>query len=167
MHRHVWVYLLHFNTRSRVEISKRLLIVLLLQSQTSVVVPSFNTKEISPFTFFYNSYANCKRPGFTFVGSNPHDQYGDDELCTFTANFPLWQVARATSAAPTFFPGWFSKVPANYDTTSTEARCRGLSGSKEAFKEALRSKAFQSKCLFECHGKNPPCNWLPVLSVPR
>jgi hypothetical protein len=102
-----------------VEFSKRLLIVLLLQSQTSVVVPSFNTKEISPFTFFYNSYANCKRPGFTFVGSNPHDQYGDDELCTFTADFPLWGVARATSAAPTFFPGLFSKVNA-YDTTFTE-----------------------------------------------
>ncbi|GAQ82712.1 hypothetical protein KFL_001210060 [Klebsormidium nitens] len=84
--------------------SKKSPMLTLKDLSASVVIPSFNTKEISPFTFFYNSCANCQRPGFTFVGNNPKDKYASDELCTFTANFPLWQVARATSAAPTFFP---------------------------------------------------------------
>jgi patatin-like phospholipase/acyl hydrolase len=69
-----------------------------------VAIPSFNTKETSPFTFSYNSYTG--EPGFTFVGKNPDEKYGDDEdLHSFVADFELWQVARATSAAPTYFPG--------------------------------------------------------------
>jgi hypothetical protein len=68
-------------------------------AQTSIAIPSFNTKETSPFTFSYNSYTD--EPGFTFVGKNPDEKYGDDEdLHSFVANFELWQVARATSAEP-------------------------------------------------------------------
>jgi hypothetical protein len=69
-----------------------------------VLVRSFNVRETSPFTFSYNSFKGT--PGFSVVGKNKAERYGDDEdLHSFTADFELWQVARATSAAPTSFPG--------------------------------------------------------------
>ncbi|GAQ81983.1 hypothetical protein KFL_000970070 [Klebsormidium nitens] len=68
----------------------------------SVLIPSFETKKTSPFTFSYNKYTG--RSGFTYMANDPVGRYGADELRNFKADFPLWQVARATSAAPTFFP---------------------------------------------------------------
>jgi hypothetical protein len=78
--------------------------------QTSVAITSFSVKQLLPLTFTFNRYAKDKkgslgRPGFTFVGRDLTNLYSDKELHIFEADFWVWEVARATSAAPTFFPG--------------------------------------------------------------
>jgi predicted acylesterase/phospholipase RssA len=63
----------------------------LSESLTSVVVPSYEIERRIPF--FFKSHAALKKP---------------------THDFPMWQVARATSAAPTYFE------PARIDATRAD-----------------------------------------------
>lgn len=79
---------------------------------TSVVIPSYELETSSPFTFWHkhSSSADQQETGYIamqrsedMVSESAFSMSGGMQLVT-GRDFKLWEVARASSAAPTYFP---------------------------------------------------------------
>lgn len=80
---------------------------------TSVIIPSYELEASSPFTFWHKhspSVSNRETGYIAMVrsedlaGKNTTQVSGRAQLVK-GPDFKLWEVARASSAAPTYFPG--------------------------------------------------------------
>ena len=87
---------------------------------TSVVIPSYELETSSPFTFWHkhSSIASQKETGYIamqrsedFPGQNAFSCRGVQLVKG--RDFSLWEVARASSAAPTYFPSRLPCPPPN------------------------------------------------------
>lgn len=109
----------------------------LSQVHTSVVIPAYELETSSPFTFWHkhSGVASQRKTGYIAMqrsedapGLNAFSMSGAVRLVT-GRDFRLWEVARASSAAPTYFPSdsfplttrHFSSVPGPPTTRLTPA----------------------------------------------
>ena len=85
----------------------------LSELHTSVIIPSYELEASSPFTFWHkhSPTASNRDTGYIamvrsedFAGKDSTEVSGGAQLVK-GRDFKLWEVARASSAAPTFFPG--------------------------------------------------------------
>ena len=80
---------------------------------TSVVIPSYELESSSPFTFWYKHSASAEESQTGFVAMLRADDVAGLDATSMVGgvqfvkgrDFKLWEVARASSAAPTYFPG--------------------------------------------------------------
>lgn len=84
----------------------------LSEVHTSVVIPAYELETSSPFTFWHkhSSTVSRRKTGYIAMqrsedtpGLNAFSMSGAVRLVT-GRDFRLWEVARASSAAPTYFP---------------------------------------------------------------
>lgn len=82
---------------------------------TSVVIPSYELESSSPFTFWHKHSASAEESQTGFVAMLRADDVAGLDATSMVGgvqfvkgrDFKLWEVARASSAAPTYFPAAF------------------------------------------------------------
>ncbi len=80
---------------------------------TSVVIPSYELESSSPFTFWHKHSSSVKESQTGYVAMLRADDVTGLDATRIVGgvqfvkgrDFKLWEVARASSAAPTYFPG--------------------------------------------------------------
>ena len=80
---------------------------------TSVVIPSYELESSSPFTFWHKHSASTQESQTGYVAMLRADDMAGLDATSMVGgvqfvkgrDFKLWEVARASSAAPTYFPG--------------------------------------------------------------
>jgi len=80
---------------------------------TSVVIPSYELESSSPFTFWHKYSPSPKESQTGYVAMLRADDVAGLDATSMVGgvqfvkgrDFKLWEVARASSAAPTYFPG--------------------------------------------------------------
>lgn len=87
--------------------------LMLSDLHTSVVIPSYELETSSPFTFWHKHSDGASDSETGFIAMSRTENAVGQKAGSMTGgvryvkgrDFKLWEVARASSAAPTYFPG--------------------------------------------------------------
>eukprot|EP00850_Spirogloea_muscicola_P019361 SM000189S04078 [mRNA] locus=s189:34687:37581:- [translate_table: standard] len=130
----------------------------LTQLTSSVAIPSFDMINDTPFTFFYNALS-----GHSGYASINHSASFGQSLQFHRSGFQVWQVARSSSAAPTFFPA--SKVQSLPDPDGKQQDFMLVDGGVVANNPTLEAIVVLNACLKTAHRKNTSVADIATFSV--
>eukprot|EP00850_Spirogloea_muscicola_P006273 SM000029S10568 [mRNA] locus=s29:880941:892221:+ [translate_table: standard] len=130
----------------------------LTQLLSSVAIPSFDIINDTPFTFFYNALSG--HSGYASI--NRSASFGQS-LQFHQSGFQVWQVARSSSAAPTFFPA--SKVQSLPESDGEQQDFMLVDGGVVANNPTLEAIVVLNACLKKAQRKNTSVADIATFSV--